>query len=45
MSGSTIGLHECSATEGIRDQFGIQNALDYLKGESFSLSYIRGLMN
>ena len=50
MSDSTIEFHkiwidQCSATEGIRDQFGLQNALDYLTGESFSLSYIRGLMN
>jgi hypothetical protein len=38
MSDSTIEFHkiwidQCSATEGIRDQFGLQNALDYLIGE------------
>ncbi|MBV8906329.1 MAG: hypothetical protein JOZ22_22045 [Acidobacteriia bacterium] len=38
MSSSSIEFHkiwidQCAATEGIRDHFGLQNALDYLIGE------------
>ena len=28
-----IWIDQCDATEGIRDQFGLENALDYLIGE------------
>ena len=28
-----IWIDQCNATEGIRDQFGLENALDYLIGE------------
>ena len=38
MSSSSIEFHkiwidQCAATEGIRDHFGLENALDYLIGE------------
>ena len=38
MSSSSIEFHkiwieQCEATEGIRDHFGLENALDYLIGE------------
>jgi hypothetical protein len=38
MSGSSIPFHkiwidQCEATEGIRERFGLQNALDYMIGE------------
>jgi hypothetical protein len=38
MSGSSIQFHkiwieQCEATEGIREHFGLRNALDYLIGE------------
>lgn len=38
MSGSAIQFHkiwieQCEATKGIRDRFGVKNALDYLIGE------------
>ena len=38
MSSSSIDFHkiwidQCEATEGIRDHFGLENALDYLIGE------------
>jgi hypothetical protein len=38
MSGSSIQFHkiwieQCEATEGIREHFGLKNALDYLIGE------------
>lgn len=38
MTGSAIQFHkiwieQCEATKGIRDQFGMKNALDYLIGE------------
>jgi hypothetical protein len=38
MSSSSIEFHkiwvdQCAATEGIRDHFGLENAMDYLIGE------------
>jgi hypothetical protein len=45
MSGSTTEFHkiwidQCTATEEIRDHFGLHNALDYLIGEKL-LSFLR----
>jgi hypothetical protein len=45
MSGSTTEFHkiwidQCTATEDIRDHFGLHNALDYLIGEKL-LSFLR----
>jgi hypothetical protein len=31
-----IWIDQCAATEGIRDHFGLENALDYLIGEKLS---------
>jgi hypothetical protein len=33
-----IWIEQCEATEGIRENYGLQNALDYLIARSFSIS-------
>jgi hypothetical protein len=48
MSSESIQFHkiwidQCEATEGIREHFGLQNALDYLIGEKLSLTNPRHL--
>jgi hypothetical protein len=45
MSGSAIQFHkiwieQCAATEGIRERFGLESALDYLIGEKI-FSFVR----
>ncbi len=45
MSGSSIQFHkiwieQCAATEGIRERFGLESALDYLIGEKV-FSFVR----